>query len=116
MEEPKMKKALTIAELAETMRGGESRYLPGKSITYLGPVTVELTDDTEYEYYAEWDLPPDEFFCQDGEITTEGEILMENIDDEQLNKAYKAYLEGYADYLNVDGVPEDWTLGKDIAE
>lgn len=91
-------KKATIDDFADRMQGGQSRF-GTKGVTYIGPLYVMLPDDQQYEFYAEWDTD-------------------ESTDDEQLQKAYEAYQEGYAFYIDVEGVGSGYNRikGEDIAE
>ncbi len=118
-EEKSMKNNLSLDEFASRMLGGESRYAPGKGITYVGPLHVVLPGDVMYDFYAEWDCPGIEDHCdEDGELTSEGYELMRKNDELKVKEAYEAYKEGYAYYVNVEGVGSayDYIKGEDIAE
>ena len=112
-----VRKVVTLDEFAGRMQGGESRYVPGKRVTYIGPIRITFPGDMAYDFYAEWSRP-DDIRDEDGDLTSDGDVRVYKRDCEQAKKAYDAYLAGRAFYLNVEGVSDRYNniMGDDIAE
>ena len=112
-----VRKVMTLDEFAGRMQGGESRYVPGKEVTYIGPIRITFPGDMAYDFYAEWSQP-DDIRDEDGDLTSDGDVRVYKRDCEQAKKAYDAYLAGRAFYLNVEGVSDRYNniMGDDIAE
>lgn len=112
-------KIMSLDEFAGRMQGGESRYVPGKGVTYVEPIRVTLPGGMTYDFYAEWDVPGiEDHYGEDGDLTDDGYALMRQTDERQVQAAYEAYKKGYAYYIDVEGVGSkyDSIKGEDIAE
>jgi len=112
------KKTLTLTEFAGRMKNGKSKYAD-KQVTSIGPLHIVLPGDVIYDYYAEWDIPGLEAcYDTDGTLSDQGYALKRKIDEERVQEAFRAYQEGYAYYVNVEGVTGTYNeiKGEDIAE